>query len=189
MRGMKTMLAAFAVLSGSRPVLRPAPSVAAARIAKAPLILVSIDGFRWDYLNRGVSPNLSALAAGGVRAERMLPSFPVDHLPQPLHPGHRAGPRPPRHRQQHFEDANLPGVFHMTTKDEAWWRQGTPIWVTAEQQGVRTATEFWPGSEVAIPRRAPRTLGGRSTRPSPRDERVDTVLGWLDAPAPRGRSS
>ena len=58
-----------------------------------------------------------------------------------------------------FEDANLPGVFRMTTKEEAWWDEGTPIWVSAERQGVRTATEFWPGSEVAIHGVRPRSMG------------------------------
>src|SRR5271168_1960309 len=44
--------------------------------APTPVILVSIDGFRADYLDRGVTPNLKVLADGGARAERMLPSFP-----------------------------------------------------------------------------------------------------------------
>jgi len=182
MRGMKTMLAAFAVLSLAACAEQPASlPIAAASSVKAPLILVSIDGFRWDYLNRGVLPNLSALAAGGVRAERMLPSFPSITFPN--HYTLVTGLVPDHHGivNNRFEDANLPGVFRMTTKDEAWWSQATPIWVTAEQQGVRTATEFWPGSEVAFHGVRPEHWEAFNQAKTS-DERVDTLLGWLDAP-------
>ncbi len=184
--GVLGALVAMLVLAGCasmqdapEPKLQPA---AATRASSAPLILVSIDGFRWDYLNRGISPNLSGLAAKGVRAERMLPSFPSITFPN--HYTLVTGLYPDHHGivNNTFEDAHLPGVFHMTTKDEAWWDEGTPIWVSAERQGVRTATEFWPGSEVAI-------HGVRPERWEPfnqaktSNERVDTLLGWLDAPA------
>src|SRR5271170_1043660 len=109
------------------------PGLAAAAVslqqsAKPPLILVSIDGFRWDNLNRGVSPNLAALAAGGVRAERMLPSFPSITFPN--HYTLVTGLVPDHHGviNNTFEDAQLAGVFHMSSKDEAWWDEGTPIW-------------------------------------------------------------
>jgi ectonucleotide pyrophosphatase/phosphodiesterase family protein 5 len=160
----------------------PSASVAAAPSPTSPLILVSIDGFRWDYLNRGITPNLSALAASGVRAERMLPSFPSITFPN--HYTLVTGLYPDHHGvvNNTFEDAHLPGVFHMTSKDEAWWDEGTPIWVSAERQGMRTATEFWPGSEVAIhgvrPEHWEPFNQGKSS-----DQRVDTLLGWLDAPA------
>ena len=170
-----------AVLAGCAGVSpSAAPSLAKASAA-SPLILVSIDGFRWDYIDRGITPNLSALAATGVRAERMLPAFPSITFPN--HYTLVTGLVPDHHGivNNTFEDAHLPGVFHMSTKDEAWWDEGTPIWVTAERQGVRTATEFWPGSEVAI----------HGVRPEHwelfnqakwSDQRVDTLLGWLDAP-------
>jgi predicted AlkP superfamily pyrophosphatase or phosphodiesterase len=155
--------------------LSPAPD--------APLILISIDGFRPDYLNRGVSPTLSALAAGGVRAERMLPSFPSITFPN--HYTLVTGLYPDHHGiiSNSFEDAAAPGgVFHMSSKDEAWWDEGTPIWVTAERQGMRTGTEFWPGSEVAIHGVRPEHWEPyRLTKPG--DQRVDTLLGWLDLPA------
>ena len=163
------------------PPATPASVAAAPAPAASPLILISIDGFRWDYLNRGVTPNLSALAAGGVRAERMLPSFPSVTFPN--HYTLVTGLYPDHHGivNNRFEDAHLPGVFRMTTKEEAWWDEGTPIWVSAERQGVRTATEFWPGSEVAI-------HGVRPGQWEPfnqaktSNERVDTLLGWLNAP-------
>ena len=44
-------------------------------------MLVSLDGFRWDYLDRGLTPNLSRLAREGVRAEAMVPVFPTKTFP------------------------------------------------------------------------------------------------------------
>jgi ectonucleotide pyrophosphatase/phosphodiesterase family protein 5 len=162
--------------------MSPSEPSAAVRSPKSPLILVSIDGFRWDYLNRGITPNLSALAASGVRAERMLPSFPSVTFPN--HYTLVTGLYPDHHGvvNNTFEDAHLSGVFHMSTKDEAWWDEGTPIWVSAERQGVRTATEFWPGSEVAIHGVRPAHWEPFNQAKSS-DQRVDTLLSWLDAPA------
>ena len=76
----------------------------------------------------------------------------------------------------------MPGaVFRMSSKEEQWWNQGLPIWMTAEQQGIRSGLMFWPGSEVAF--------GGRTAsywtpydKALPLDARVDKILGWLDLP-------
>jgi len=148
---------------------------------RPPLILISLDGFRWDYLDRGLSPNLSALAAGGVRAERMIPSFPSVTFPNHytlvtgLYPDHNGIVN------NTFEDPKMPGVFKMQSKEEGWWDQGTPLWTTAEQQGVHTGTMFWPGSEVAL--HGVRPSHWRPFNPGlPLDDRVDTLLSWLDLP-------
>lgn len=149
------------------------------------LILVSIDGFRADYLQRGVTPHLAALAADGVQAESMRPAFPS--LTFPNHYTLVTGLYPDHHGIVHNrierEGENDTFIYKKpdTTADPRWWG-GEPIWVGAERQGVRAATMFWPGSDVAI--------GG--VRPSywkpfdtgfPPQARVDTVLGWLDLPA------
>ncbi len=155
--------------------------------SRAPTILVSIDGFRPDYLERGVTPNLNALAADGAVGE-MRPSFPSKTFPN--HHTLVTGRRPDRHGMvdNTMEDPQIPGVRFRLANAEAmtdprWWNEAAPIWVTAERAGVRTATMFWPGSETAI----------RGTRPSQwrkydetvtPSQRVDQVLAWLDAPAP-----
>jgi predicted AlkP superfamily pyrophosphatase or phosphodiesterase len=163
-------------------------SARSATSAESPLILISIDGFRWDYLDRGITPNLSALATAGVRATRMTPSFPSVTFPN--HYTLVTGRYPDHHGivNNTFEDANIPpGVFRMSSKDEAWWDEATPIWVAAERQGVATATEFWPGSDVAIHGVRPGRWEAYSAMKSG-DQRVDTLLGWLsDPPATRPR--
>jgi len=157
------------------------------RIAGAPplTILISIDGFRPDYLDRGVTPTLSGLAREGVRAS-MRPSFPTKTFPN--HYAIVTGLRPDRNGivDNTMLDPNIPGVtFKMADKvtnaDARWWNEATPIWVTAERAGVRTATMFWPGSDTAI----------HGVRPSrwrlfdmslPPQARTDQMLAWLDAP-------
>ena len=156
----------------------------AARNAPTPLLLVSIDGFRADYLDRGYAPHLARWAAEGVRAQWMTPSYPS--LTFPNHYTMVTGLRPDRHGIVHntMWDDEL-GGFALSRREAvgnaAWW-QGEPIWVGAEKAGLRTATMFWPGSEAPI-------QGVRPGRWQPYDAavtneaRVDTVLGWLSEPA------
>lgn len=128
-----------------------APIALAPPEARAPVtILVSIDGFRPDYLARGVTPRLNALAAGGIGAA-MRPSFPSKTFPN--HWTLVTGLRPDRNGivSNAMEDAALPTrKFTMEdSKNPFWWNAAEPIWVTAEKAGIRTGTIFWPGSNVA----------------------------------------
>ncbi|UXI67078.1 ectonucleotide pyrophosphatase/phosphodiesterase [Tahibacter amnicola] len=162
---------------GSQPVRR-------ASAPADPLLLISIDGFRADYLDRGVTPHLSALAATGVRAEGLRPSFPS--LTFPNHYTLVTGLYPDHHGIVHnvIDDAANGRHFvynnARTTADPAWWG-GEPIWVGAERQGIRSATMFWPGSDVAIAGVRPSFWRPFSRSVTP-DERVDAVLEWLSLP-------
>lgn len=163
---------------------------------KAPVtILVSIDGFRADYLDRGVTPNLSALAAAGI-SSAMRPSYPSKTFPN--HWTLVTGLRPDRTGivANKMLDAARPGdTFTMASDDPFWWNAAEPIWVTAEKAGIRTATAFWPGSNVA--------WGGERSKDWPNPitggkrpedwlqfnqalsdrQRVDSVIDWLRRPA------
>jgi predicted AlkP superfamily pyrophosphatase or phosphodiesterase len=139
----------LAALGACVPVERPSVSVAPVEQRQPVTILVSIDGFRPDYLKRGVTPHLSALAAGGIEAA-MRPSFPTKTFPN--HWAIVTGERPDHSGivANKMEDASRPGeTFTMASDDPYWWKEAEPIWVTAEKAGVRTATLFWPGSNVA----------------------------------------
>ena len=161
------LLAACATAPAARDPGQPRPLT----------ILVSIDGFRSDYLARGVTPQLSRLAAEGATGS-MRPSFPSVTFPNHytlvtgLHPDHHGivGNR--------FVDPVL-GGFTMASKETGFWDQAEPIWVTAEKAGLKAATMFWPGSETEI----------RGVRPSwwlpfdqavSGDARVDRLLAWID---------
>lgn len=189
------LLTAVAACASPRPL---APPASAAAEVRAPVtILISIDGFRPDYLDRGVMPVLSGLAAGGVRAA-MRPSFPTKTAPN--HWTLVTGLRPDRNGivANNMEDPRRPGeVFTMGSDDPFWWGESEPIWVTAERAGIPTATMFWPGSVAAIGGVRSRdwpnaTTGG--TRPSawqayymhlPERSRVDALIDWLRRPLPR----
>lgn len=145
-------------------------------------ILISIDGFRPDYLERGVTPNLSALAASGIYGP-MRPSFPSKTFPN--HWTLVTGKTPDHHGivGNTMEDAARPDeVFKMATKDPFWWDQAEPIWISAEKQGIRSATMFWPGSEVDFNGVRPADWWPFSQNLS-NDRRINAVVDWMRRPA------
>ena len=145
-------------------------------------ILISIDGFRPDYLDRGITPNLRALAATGIYGP-MRPSFPSKTFPN--HWTLVTGKTPDHHGivGNTMEDAARPGeIFKMATKDPFWWSEAEPIWISAEKQGIRSATMFWPGSEVEIDGLRPADWWPFNENLS-NDRRINAVLDWMRRPA------
>ncbi len=148
--------------------------------AKPIVILISIDGCRWDYVSKFAPPVLSTFAAHGVRAESMLSCFPTKTFPN--HYSIATGLRPENHGMisNDMYDPALDAVFSLrngAARESRWW-DGEPIWVTASKQGLRTACMFWPGSEAEIKGIRPDIwlpYDGRITN----SERVQTVLSWL----------
>ena len=171
-----------------------APVATAPVEQRAPVtILVSIDGFHPDYLDRGLTPTLSRLAAEGATAP-MRPSFPTKTFPN--HWTLVTGLVPDHHgiTANRMEDSGRPEEpFTMSTVDPYWWNEAKPVWVEAEEAGIRSAAMFWPGSAVA--------WGGTAVRYGPvtdgtmasdwqafsmqvsNTQRVNSVLDWLRRPA------
>jgi predicted AlkP superfamily pyrophosphatase or phosphodiesterase len=154
---------------------------------RAIVILVSIDGFRWDYLEKFSPPTLLALAAGGVRSDGLIPQFPSKTFPNhyTLVTGLRLG----HHGilSNNMVAPGIPGRFSLSNRpvlaDARWWG-GEPIWNTAERQGLRASAMFWPGSEAPI--------GGRKAtywlpydQEMPNAARVAKTLEWLAQPEDR----
>jgi len=146
------------------------------------VVLVSLDGFRYDYAARDKARHLLAIRDAGAAARSLLPSFPSVTFPNHtsiitgLYPAHHGivanGFFDPMRRAQ-FEVAK-------TAADGSWYG-GTPLWVLAEQQHTRAAVEFWPGSDGVID----------GTRPSywtpfddsvPAEKRMEQILAWLRLP-------
>jgi predicted AlkP superfamily pyrophosphatase or phosphodiesterase len=180
-----TLVAAAAAFLACRPA---APSPAADPENQV-VVLVSIDGFRADYLNRPVAARLQAIARAGVRARTLEPVFPTKTFP--AHYSIVTGLYPEHHGivGNTMEDPAL-GRFAINdsaaVSDGRWWG-GEPIWVTAERQGRRSAAFFWPGSEAPIGGVRP-TWWTRFDGSIPNDVRVRRVLEWLAMP-PAGRPS
>ena len=174
-RFVAVIVAVLAVIVGS-----------AQTVAGPIVVLISFDGWRWDYTDRAEVPQLRALAARGVRADGLIPSFPSKTFPN--HYSLVTGLYPERHGivSNVIVEPGFPQRFTMaseTAKTARWWG-GEPLWNTAMLQGLRAASMFWPGSEAPI--------GGlRPTYWKPYDEgmpnaaRVAQVLEWLALPPDR----
>jgi predicted AlkP superfamily pyrophosphatase or phosphodiesterase len=148
------------------------------------VILISLDGFRYDYLDLYQPPNLNSLARTGVRARWMTPSFPSKTFPN--HYTIATGLYPQDHGivENNMYDAGFNAVFTLSDRREVensrWWL-GEPIWVTAEKQGQRAASVFYPGTEGEIAGTRP-TFWKRYDEAMSNNARVDTILSWLDLP-------
>lgn len=149
------------------------------------LVLVSFDGFRFDYADRYDTPNLRSLAARGVRAAELIPSFPVLTFPNhytivtglyPAHHGVVANTMSDPATSVRFAMSNDAAV-----RDGFWWAGGEPLWVSAETQGRRAGAMFWPGTEADIHGVRPtyyRAFDGKL----PAAARTAQVLEWLALP-------
>jgi len=150
-----------------------------------PLILISIDGFREDYIGRGYSPNLKTLADGGATGE-MHPSFPSITFPN--HYTLVTGLVPDHHGivDNMMTDPGRPSVvFKMSNadavKDSFWWNEATPMWDTVERAGGKVGVEFWPGSEADEGGLRPTYYGHFDVKVT-NEARVDQILAWMDLP-------
>ncbi|MBS1519354.1 MAG: alkaline phosphatase family protein [Bacteroidetes bacterium] len=148
------------------------------------VILISADGFRYDYAEKYKAEHLLALANGGVKASSMVPSFPSVTFPN--HYTIVTGLYPSHHGliDNTFYDRNLKRFYSYKgkTAGEGIWYGGTPLWVLAEQQKMITASYFWVGSEAAIQNTYP-TYYYKFNQVTPIDKRIATVVDWLKLPA------
>ncbi len=160
------------------------PANAPAQQDKPYVLLISIDGFRWDYAERDHAANLLALGKRGVRAKALIPSFPSTTFPN--HYSIVTGLYPEHHGivDNSFWDAARNALFKISdsaaTTNGSWWG-GTPLWVLAERQGMRAASFFWPGSDADIQGVRP-TYYYKYDAKIPNEQRVEQVVAWLKLP-------
>ena len=148
------------------------------------VLVVSFDGFRWDYSDLYDTPNFDQLEESGVKAAHLISSFPTKTFPN--HYTLATGLYPDHHGiiNNSFYASELGGIYRigdteMVTDPDAYF--GEPLWVTAEKQGVKAASYFWVGSEAPIMGISPsywETYDGRV----PYLSRVDQVIKWLKLP-------
>nr|HQV32167.1 ectonucleotide pyrophosphatase/phosphodiesterase [Calditrichia bacterium] len=146
-------------------------------------ILISFDGFRWDYVHRDLTPNIARMAREGVSASSLEPVFPSKTFPN--HLSIVTGMYPENHGiiMNSFSDPATGETYRLgdsvSVRDPKWYI-AEAIWETAERNGVRTASYFWPGSELNGPRRPYyRELYDHER---PYGERIDGILKWLQLP-------
>jgi predicted AlkP superfamily pyrophosphatase or phosphodiesterase len=150
---------------------------------KPTVILVSLDGWRWDYAQKYVSPTVTKLKARGVSAS-LIPSFPSKTFPNHytivtgLYPGHHGVVG--NTVRDLDTGRRLTMANRAENQDPMWWG-GEPIWVSVQRAGGTAAPMFWPGSEAPI-------MGQRArfwepfSEAVPANTRVDRILRWLDLP-------
>ncbi|KAJ3486202.1 hypothetical protein NLG97_g6663 [Lecanicillium saksenae] len=147
-------------------------------------LVISLDGFRADFLHRGLTPRLNAFVKEGVSPKWMHPSFPSVTFPN--HYTLATGLYPEAHGivGNTFWDPELKAEFYYTdperSLDPKWWG-GEPFWATAEKQGVRSAVHMWPGSEAHILNIEPSVIDKYNGNEK-LDNKVKRIMEFLDMP-------
>jgi predicted AlkP superfamily pyrophosphatase or phosphodiesterase len=147
-------------------------------------IVVSFDGFRWDYPNRGITPNLDYIAENGVHAISLQPCFPSKTFPN--HYSIVTGMYPENHGiiANSIIDPVTQEIYRMgdtTAVRNPKWYKGESIWETAKRQGVKTASYFWPGSEINLEYKRP-DYYEKYEHKRDYNIRIEGVLDWLKLP-------
>lgn len=147
------------------------------------VLLISLDGFRWDYPIMYRTPNLDEFGRSGVRAQSLISCYPTKTFPN--HYSIATGLHPDHHGivNNSFYDEEL-GYYRLGDRksvENGKFYGGEPIWVTAEKQGVKTASFYWVGSEAPIQGIQP-TYWKRYDQKVLFTQRVDTVMKWFSLP-------
>ena len=147
-------------------------------------ILISFDGMRWDYVNRGITPNILKLKQNGVAALSLRPVFPSKTFPN--HLTLVTGVYPEHHGILHNEFLNHSTGERYNVGDtnavrNKKWYDAETIWETAAKQGVKTASCFWPGSDVHRSFGEPTYCKSYDPKRT-YAQRVEDALTWLQLP-------
>lgn len=148
------------------------------------VILISLDGFRYDYVERFKPENISRFIEAGTAADGLIPSFPSKTFPN--HYTIATGMKPEHHGlvDNSFYEPSKDVVYTMGNREiieDGYWYGGTPLWVLAENNGMKAASYFFVGSEAPV----------QGIRPSyyfpydgnvPNLTRIAKVFAWLQLP-------
>lgn len=148
------------------------------------VVMVSLDGFRWDYDSIYGTPVLDDIADKGVMAVRLIPSFPTKTFPN--HYSIATGLYPDHHGlvNNSFYAPDIDLVYRIGDRamvSNGAFYGGEPIWITARKAGLKTASFYWVGSEAPIMGMQP-DFWKPFDEEVPFSDRVDTVLTWLSLP-------
>jgi len=148
------------------------------------VLLVSMDGFRADYLELTDTPNFDKLANNGIRSEGLKPVFISKTFPN--HYSIATGMYAENHGliANSFFASDLDKHYSILDRESVEngdFYGGEPIWVTAERQGVKTASYFWVGTEAAVAGVYP-SISKRYDQKVPFDDRIDSVMTWFSLP-------
>lgn len=148
------------------------------------VLMLSIDGMRADYVQKFQPPNLLTFIKNGVQAESMIPAYPTNTFPN--HYTIVTGMYPGTHGlvDNSFWSPKHDTVYSMRKRqlvEDGSFYGGKPIWELAQENGLKTASFYWVGTEANINGKFPdyyKIYDGRV----PNKNRVDTVLKWFSLP-------
>lgn len=148
------------------------------------ILLISMDGFRYDYLNKANTPNFDNLIQGGVTSKALVPVFTSKTFPN--HYSIATGMYAENHgliaNTFYATDIGKPyAIRDRKAVENGQFYGGEPIWVTAERQGVRTASYFWVGTEASINGIQPSYWKKYDQKVS-FQSRIDSVISWFSYP-------
>ncbi|TMP00218.1 alkaline phosphatase family protein [Pseudoalteromonas sp. S3260] len=147
------------------------------------VVMISIDGLRWDYIEKHGAPNLKAMAEQGVRAQKMQPVYPTKTFPN--HISVITGLLPVNHGivdNKFCDKARNNECYSMGKgqKDSTWVR-GTPFWNLVKMHGLKSAVYFWPESDARFNGMTPDYYFHYSKQGDYQD-RIDQIVQWLSLP-------
>ncbi|XP_035686597.1 ectonucleotide pyrophosphatase/phosphodiesterase family member 5-like [Branchiostoma floridae] len=168
-----------ALLSGAQSIRMPSV------ISDAPkLLLLSFDGFRYDYLDRPLlKPNFDFAINKGVRAKYMKSTFATKT--DPNHMTMVTGLWEESHGvvSNKMYDPKYREIFWMNSSDPKWWDgdgKVEPIWITNERkEGRYSGVVNWPGGDVKYGGRLPTYSTGPYNRSIPYTDRIDAMVRWF----------
>lgn len=145
------------------------------------VLLISFDGFRWDYMEKfqtALTPNLHHIVNTGVKAKYLENAFVTKTFPN--HYTIATGLYEESHGivANSMYDPVFKAFFHIGNNETRWWNGGEPIWITNQKAGGKSATVFWPGSDVKIRGQYP-TYYMKYDRHLSYEARVDRVIELL----------
>lgn len=148
------------------------------------VLLISFDGFRWDYVNRNITPNINELSKRGVTALSLKPVFPTKTFPN--HISIITGMYPENHGiiANEFIDVKNNDEYKMWDTSivrKSKWYKGEAFWETARKQGIISASYFWPSSDIDDPGKRPNHYHVYEHN-RPYADRITGVLDWFNLP-------
>lgn len=151
------------------------------------VVMISLDGFRHDYIELHEAKHLNTIAKQGVRAVSMTPVYPSNTFPN--HLSLVTGLLPKNHGivNNRFYDKSRPKKDSFARYElgdggaDSTWIKATPLWNLVEYHGMKAATFFWPESDARISGALP-TYHYHYSKYSDYQERVDQIINWLKLP-------
>lgn len=148
------------------------------------VIMISTDGFRYDYAKKYNAKNLLKLSKDGVQAKAMIPSYPSITFPN--HWTLITGLYPSHHGliDNFFYDYKRNEAYAMSNRknaEDGSWYGGIPLWSLAEKQNMISASLQWVGSASDAGGIRPTYYYPYHEKFTP-SEKLGKVINWLKLP-------